>query len=115
MSITTEISYQGSLVATESDGDVDLSFIQNTAVRYGSASIDEVASESSSAGALVVTVEDGANWEPSIVEGNGNLDLTVEDADLVIRASYPSSGSEEWLLSNEDAPPVKLKIVVLRR
>ncbi len=117
MGIVTELKNLGNWVATENDGDISLSYVQASSLNHGSSVIDEVSSESDGPGSLNITVADGAQWDPEVTAGNSSsITLTQENGDLTIEAPYPATvGNEEWTVSDGDAPPVTLKIKVIRR
>ena len=96
---------------------VTLDYTQNQPLEYGNDSIDEISSSWNAAGDLVITVNNGASWDPTIESGpSSGLTVSTSQTTLTIRATFPSSAGEytEWVLSNGDAPVVKLRVVVKR-
>lgn len=111
----TLIHYGVEHIDTESDRSISLDFEVTQPLKYGVKLIDEIESKWDMSGSLVVAIENGDSWDAKVVSGpSSGLNNETTNGKRTITAHFPSTGVTEWELSDENQPPITLKIVVRR-
>lgn len=125
MTVQTRVYNGLTRVATLSTDTVHISFDSSASppcFRYSTHVITRIESDTSTSDKLLIEIDDGVDWKAKDARilttsgGESGINWTHVQSTLELRVWYPSvtNAPATWEISDQDAPPIVLKVVVKR-